>query len=120
MTIRPTAPPISPFALAARDSQLRCLRRVNRLGLAGAVIEGVLSSSAEFVAVIDGDLQHDESILPRMFAGFLSTAAPIWRSAPASSEEAAERGLSPARQRSERRRRLFLQAHFGLSASPIR
>ena len=28
------------FAIAAEDSRLRCLRRVNRSGLAGAVIEG--------------------------------------------------------------------------------
>ena len=37
------------------------------LGLAGAVIEGWMSSSAEFVAVIDADLQHDERILPEMY-----------------------------------------------------
>ena len=43
-------------ALAARIRKCAVIRRVNRLGLAGAVIEGVLSSSAEFVAVIDGDL----------------------------------------------------------------
>jgi dolichol-phosphate mannosyltransferase len=55
------------FALAAEDRRLRCLRRINRSGLAGAVIEGWMSSSADFVAVIDGDLQHDESILPAMY-----------------------------------------------------
>jgi len=51
------------FTLAAKDRRLRCLRRVNRSGLAGAVVEGWMASSADFVAVIDGDLQHDESIL---------------------------------------------------------
>ena len=55
------------FALAAEDHRLRCLRRVNRSGLAGAVIEGWMSSSADFVAVIDGDLQHDESVLRAMY-----------------------------------------------------
>jgi dolichol-phosphate mannosyltransferase len=40
--------------------------RVRRRGLAGAVIEGALASAAPFVAVIDGDLQHDETLLPRM------------------------------------------------------
>ena len=55
------------FGLAATDNRLRCLRRVNRSGLAGAVIEGWMSSSADFVAVIDGDLQHDESILLAMY-----------------------------------------------------
>src|ERR1700683_3832972 len=56
------------FAIAAGDPRMRCLRRINRTGLAGAVIEGWLASSAEFVAVIDADLQHDEAILPRMYA----------------------------------------------------
>jgi dolichol-phosphate mannosyltransferase len=55
------------LALAAEDRRIRCLRRVNRTGLAGAVIEGWMSSSADFVAVMDGDLQHDESILPKMY-----------------------------------------------------
>ena len=55
------------FTLAAEDRRIRCLRRVNRSGLAGAVIEGWMSSSADFVAVIDGDLQHDETILPKMY-----------------------------------------------------
>jgi dolichol-phosphate mannosyltransferase len=55
------------FEIARRDPRMRCLRRVNRTGLAGAVIEGWLSSSAEYVAVIDGDLQHDETILPLMY-----------------------------------------------------
>lgn len=55
-------------ALAREDSRVRCLKRIGRRGLAGACIEGILSSSAPFVAVMDCDLQHDESILPRMFA----------------------------------------------------
>ena len=63
------------FALAAEDDRLRCLRRVNRSGLAGAVIEGWMSSSADFVAVIDGDLQHDESILRAMYATLVKGSA---------------------------------------------
>ena len=52
--------------IAARDARVRCLRRVGRRGLAGAVIEGALASAAPFVAVIDADMQHDETLLPRM------------------------------------------------------
>src|SRR5207248_6605501 len=52
--------------LGARDSRIRCLKRIGRRGLAGACIEGILSSSAPYVAVMDSDLQHDESVLPRM------------------------------------------------------
>lgn len=52
--------------IALNDPRVRCLRRVNRRGLSGACIEGFLSSSAPYVAVIDGDMQHDETLLPRM------------------------------------------------------
>ena len=48
------------------DARVRCIRRVGRRGLASAVIEGALSSSAAVIAVIDGDLQHDETRLPDM------------------------------------------------------
>jgi dolichol-phosphate mannosyltransferase len=53
-------------AIARQDPRVRCLKRVGRRGLAGACIEGILSSSAPYVAVIDADLQHDERVLPRM------------------------------------------------------
>ena len=52
--------------IAQDDPRVRCIRRIGRRGLASAVIEGAMSSSAEFVAVIDGDLQHDETRLPVM------------------------------------------------------
>jgi dolichol-phosphate mannosyltransferase len=54
--------------ISHEDSRVRCLRRVNRRGLAGACIEGMLASSAPIVAVMDADLQHDERILPQMLA----------------------------------------------------
>ncbi|HEX3995468.1 MAG TPA: glycosyltransferase family 2 protein [Acetobacteraceae bacterium] len=54
--------------IARQDSRVRCIRRVGRRGLASAVIEGALSSSADYVAVIDGDLQHDETRLPVMLS----------------------------------------------------
>ena len=86
------------YRLAARDTRMRCIRRVNRLGLAGAVVEGWLSSSADFVAVIDGDLQHDESILPKMYEalaagrGNLAVGTRV-------ADATAPGGLSPARQK---------------------
>ena len=57
---------------AARDPRVRCLRRIGRRGLASAVIEGALSSSADFIAVMDGDLQHDETRLADMLAALRS------------------------------------------------
>lgn len=53
-------------ALAELDGRVRGLLRVGRRGLSSAVIEGVLSSSARVVAVMDGDMQHDESCLARL------------------------------------------------------
>jgi dolichol-phosphate mannosyltransferase len=54
--------------LAGQDARVRCLRRIGRRGLSGACIEGILASSAPFVAVMDADLQHDETQLPKMLA----------------------------------------------------
>jgi dolichol-phosphate mannosyltransferase len=58
--------------LAASDPRVRCIRRIGRRGLASAVIEGALSSSAGFIAVMDGDLQHDERRLADMLAALRS------------------------------------------------
>jgi len=55
-------------ALARRDSRVRCVRRIGRRGLSGACIEGILASSAPYAAVMDADLQHDETQLPKMLA----------------------------------------------------
>jgi dolichol-phosphate mannosyltransferase len=52
--------------IARKNSRVRCLQRIERRGLSSACVEGMLSSSAPFLAVIDGDLQHDEQLLPRM------------------------------------------------------
>ncbi|WP_417685553.1 glycosyltransferase [Roseibium sp.] len=58
--------------IAARDPRVRVIRRIGRRGLSGACIEGMLASSARFVAVMDADLQHDESLLPKMLAALKS------------------------------------------------
>src|SRR4051812_5032910 len=52
--------------ISAQDRRVRCIRRVGRRGLSGACVEGILSSAAPVVAVMDGDLQHDERLLPKM------------------------------------------------------
>lgn len=53
---------------AAVDGRVRRLRRVGRRGLASACIEGVLASSAPYVAIMDGDTQHDPALLKPMLA----------------------------------------------------
>jgi len=52
--------------LGRADRRIRCIRRFGRRGLSSACIEGILSTSARYIAVIDGDLRHDETLLPRM------------------------------------------------------
>ena len=52
--------------LAQKDPRVRCIRRIGRRGLSGACIEGILAASAPYAAVIDADLQHDETQLPKM------------------------------------------------------
>jgi dolichol-phosphate mannosyltransferase len=53
-------------ALGEFDARVRCIRRIGRRGLAGACLEGMLASQARFVAVMDADLQHDETLLSAM------------------------------------------------------
>jgi dolichol-phosphate mannosyltransferase len=55
-------------ALSRRQPNIRCVQRLGRRGLASACIEGILASAAPFAAVMDGDLQHDEALLPTMLA----------------------------------------------------
>ncbi|WPO40539.1 glycosyltransferase family 2 protein [Tardiphaga sp. 42S5] len=63
--------------LARGDSRVRCIRRIGRRGLSGACIEGMLASSAPCAAVIDGDLQHDETQLGKMLGLIESGAAEL-------------------------------------------
>jgi dolichol-phosphate mannosyltransferase len=53
-------------AIGENDRRVRCIRRIGRRGLAGACIEGLLASQARYVAVMDADLQHDETLLVAM------------------------------------------------------
>lgn len=53
-------------SLALAFDNVRVIHRIGRRGLAGACIEGILSSTSPFCAVIDADLQHDETRLTPM------------------------------------------------------
>ena len=64
-------------AIGRDDRRVRLLHRVGRRGLASAFTEGVRCSLAPFVAALDGDLQHDERLLPQMVAVLRSDAAEI-------------------------------------------
>jgi len=52
--------------LARSDRRVRCIQRIGRRGLSTACVEGMLASSAPYLAVMDADLQHDETVLPAM------------------------------------------------------
>jgi dolichol-phosphate mannosyltransferase len=53
--------------LARLDNRVRVIQRIGRRGLSSACVEGMCATAAPFVAVIDGDMQHDETLLPKMF-----------------------------------------------------
>jgi dolichol-phosphate mannosyltransferase len=52
--------------IAQLDPRVRCIQRIGRRGLSSACVEGMLSSSSQYFAVLDGDCQHDEALLPCM------------------------------------------------------
>lgn len=52
--------------IARRRGNVRVLQRIGRRGLSSACTEGMMASHAPFLAVMDADLQHDETVLPAM------------------------------------------------------
>jgi len=83
--------------IAAGDPRIQCIRRVRRRGLAGAVVEGALASAAPYVGVIDGDLQHDEALLPKMLEALRSGQADLVIASRYLEADAVAEGLSPIR-----------------------
>ncbi|MBN8892165.1 MAG: dolichol monophosphate mannose synthase [Acetobacteraceae bacterium SCN 69-10] len=55
-------------AVAQADPRVRLLHRIGRRGLSSAFIEGAQASLAPYIAAMDGDMQHDETLLPHMLA----------------------------------------------------
>lgn len=52
--------------VARVDRRVRVIQRVGRRGLSSACIEGFMATAAPYIAVMDADLQHDETVLPVM------------------------------------------------------
>jgi dolichol-phosphate mannosyltransferase len=88
-------------ALGETDSRVRCIRRIGRRGLAGACLEGMLASQARYVAVMDADLQHDETLLAVMIERLRADAADIVV-ASRYLDGGSAAGLSPSRARVSR------------------
>jgi len=89
-------------AVAREDSRVHCIRRVGRRGLAGAVLEGALASAAPYVAVIDADLQHDETLLSAMLDILRADRADMVVASRYLEPEGLSAGLSQTRQRGSR------------------
>lgn len=58
--------------IACEDPRVRVIERIGRRGLASAAIEGMCATAAPVVAVMDADGQHDEKLLPQMYAAIAS------------------------------------------------
>ncbi|MCJ2179548.1 glycosyltransferase [Novosphingobium album (ex Hu et al. 2023)] len=58
--------------LSLTDPRVRCIQRIGRRGLASAAIEGMCSTAAPVVAVMDADHQHDPELLPQMLMAVTS------------------------------------------------
>ena len=61
----------------ADDPAVRVIRRIGERGLASAVLDGMAAAEGDALAVIDGDLQHDESVLPAMVRSVLDDGADV-------------------------------------------
>jgi dolichol-phosphate mannosyltransferase len=86
---------------ARHDPRIRVIRRVGRRGLAGAAIEGMLATGAPFVALMDGDLQHDETRLPLMLDALRSGRADMVVASRYTENDAVD-GFSRSRQQGSR------------------
>jgi dolichol-phosphate mannosyltransferase len=64
-------------SIARVRPDIRVVGRQGRRGLSSAVIDGVMATSADIVAVIDADMQHDEAILREMFETLTSDRADV-------------------------------------------
>ncbi|MYA13220.1 MAG: glycosyltransferase [Acidimicrobiaceae bacterium] len=61
----------------AGDPVVRVIRRIGERGLASAVLDGMAAAEGDALAVMDGDLQHDESVLPEMVRSVLDGGADV-------------------------------------------
>jgi dolichol-phosphate mannosyltransferase len=103
---------------AQHDRRVRCILRVGRRGLASACVEGMLASSAPYLAVIDADLQHDERLIPQMLDAIMQGDADIVV-ASRYMEGGSSGDLAPARVRISRAASLLGQALAGGLSDPM-
>lgn len=85
-------------SLSLGDRRIRAIRRIHRRGLAGACLEGILSTSAPIVAVMDADLQHDETRLVAMLAMMRGNRTDLVIATRYGGEGSSEEGFNSIRQ----------------------
>ena len=103
--------------IARCDKRVRLILRHNRRGLSSAVVEGALAASAPIVAVMDGDLQHDENILPKMFRVVALGEAEVASASRFIREDGADGLSSPSRLQLSNTGIRLANTAFGLSMS---
>ena len=62
---------------SAGDPAVRVIRRIGERGLASAALDGMAAAEGDALAVMDGDLQHDETALPEMVRSVLDGGADV-------------------------------------------
>ena len=87
--------------MALTHPNVRCIHRIGRRGLSSAVIEGIAASASPYFAVIDADLQHDETVLPSML-GKAVAGADVVVGTRYGGDGAVGEGLSAAREAGSR------------------
>ncbi len=83
--------------LGRRHDNVRCIQRVQERGLASAVHWGVQAAHGETIVVMDGDLQHEPALIPRMLEALQAGHDIV--SGSRFLQGAAENGLSDRRRR---------------------
>jgi dolichol-phosphate mannosyltransferase len=85
--------------LANIDARVRCLQRIGRHGRSTACVEGMMASTAPYLAVMDADLPHDETRLAEMLQILRRGDADLVIGTPDATEIVAQRdaGLVPMR-----------------------
>lgn len=87
---------------ARRDARVRLVHRIGRRGLSSAVIEGMQATAAPYLAVIDADLQHDETLLPQMLDALRRDEADVVVGSRYSAGGGTDRNWSESRRRMSR------------------
>jgi dolichol-phosphate mannosyltransferase len=83
--------------LGRQHDNVRCIQRVQERGLCSAVHWGVQAAHGEVIVVMDGDLQHEPALIPKMLEALQSGHDIV--SGSRFLEGAAEKGLSDRRRR---------------------